>query len=114
MKDKLKQSEQAREQLAKELVRTKISLECADNTIKKQQENIKELEQENTKLQSTITKIKDIAETASPYIDNFEIKTATEVGYDYAAICNELELRLHKVLEVITKAEEEWQVKINT
>ena len=65
MEDKLKQSEQAREQLAKELVRTKISLECADNTIKKQQKNIDELEAENAKLQSTIAKIKEIAITES-------------------------------------------------
>ena len=62
MEDKLKQSEQARERLAKELVRTKISLECADNTIKKQQKNIDELEIENTRLQSMIAKIKDISE----------------------------------------------------
>jgi hypothetical protein len=59
------------------------------------------------KYKQTLQEIKTIAEAPSPYIDNFEIKTATEVGYDYAAICNELELRLHKVLELITKAEEE-------
>lgn len=35
------------------------------------------------------------------------IKTQKEIEYDYATICNELELRLHKVLELITKAEEE-------
>lgn len=60
-----------------------------------------------SKYLTTLQEIKAIAEAPSPYIDNFEIKTATEVGYDYAAICNELELRLHKVLELITKAEEE-------
>lgn len=57
--------------------------------------------------QNALQEIKVVAETPSPYIDNFEIKTATEVEYDYAAICNELELRLHKVLEKIIKAEEE-------
>ena len=84
-------------------------------------EIVAELEAENKKLieglgiankyvnkyHTTLQEIKAIAETASPYIDNFEIKTATEIGYDYATICNELELRLHKVLELITKAEEE-------
>lgn len=59
------------------------------------------------KLYNTLQEIKAIAERPSPYIDNFEIKTVTEVGYDYAAICNELEFRLHKVLELITKAEKE-------
>lgn len=59
------------------------------------------------KLKQTLQEIKAIAEADSPFIDNFEIKSAIEVGYDYAAICNELELRLHKVLELITKAEGE-------
>ena len=54
-----------------------------------------------------LREIKKIAEAPSPFIDNFEIKSATEVGYDYAVICNKLELRLHKVLELITKTEEE-------
>lgn len=43
MEDKLKQSEQARELLAKELVRTKISLEFADNTIKQKEKENAEL-----------------------------------------------------------------------
>jgi hypothetical protein len=55
----------------------------------------------------TLQEIKAIAEKPKPFKDFSEIKTATEVEYDYAAICNELELRLHKVLELITKAEEE-------
>ena len=55
----------------------------------------------------TLQEIKTIAEAPKPFIDFSEIKTAAEVEYDYAAICNELELRLHKVLELITKAEEE-------
>ena len=59
------------------------------------------------KLQQTLQEIKAIAEAPKPFIDFSEIKTATEVEYDYAAICIELELRLHKVLELITKAEEE-------
>ena len=66
-----------------------------------------EFAKEIHKYQQTLQEIKAIAEADSPFIDNFEIKSATEVGYDYAAICNELELRLHKVLELITKAEEE-------
>lgn len=53
----------------------------------------------------TLQEIKAIAEKPKPFKDFSEIKTATEVEYDYAAICNELELRLHKVLELITKAE---------
>lgn len=59
------------------------------------------------KYRQTLQEIKAIAKAPSPYIDNLEIKTATEVGYDYVVICNELELRLHKVLELITKVEEE-------
>lgn len=59
------------------------------------------------KLHQTLQEIKAIAELPKPFIDNLKIKSATEVGYDYAAICNELELRLHKVLELITKAESE-------
>lgn len=59
------------------------------------------------KIQQTLQEIKKIAEAPKPFIDFSETKTATEVGYDYAAICNEFELRLHKVLELITKAEEE-------
>ena len=58
-------------------------------------------------LYQTLQEIKAIAEAPKPFIDFSETKTATEVEYDYAAICNELELRLHKVLELITKAEEE-------
>lgn len=63
--------------------------------------------EQRNKANTCLQEIKAIAKAPSPYIDNFEIKTATEVGYDYAAICNELELRLHKVLELITKAESE-------
>lgn len=62
---------------------------------------------DNNKLYRILQEIKAIAEVPKPFIDFSETKTATEVGYDYAAICNELELRLHKVLELITKAEEE-------
>jgi hypothetical protein len=59
------------------------------------------------KYQQTLQEIKEIAEKPKLFKDFSEIKTATEVEYDYAAICNELELRLHKVLELITKTEEE-------
>ena len=58
------------------------------------------------KYKQTLQEIKKIAEKPKLFKDFSEIKTATEVEYDYAAICNELELRLHKVLELITKAEE--------
>lgn len=60
-----------------------------------------------SKARKTLQEIKAIAETPKLFIDFSETKTATEVEYDYATICNELELRLHKVLELITKAEEE-------
>jgi hypothetical protein len=59
------------------------------------------------KIYQTLQEIKAIAEKPKPFKDFSEIKTTTEVEYDYATICNELELRLHKVLELITKAEEE-------
>lgn len=54
-----------------------------------------------------LQEIKAIVEAPKPFMDFSVTKTATEVEYDYTAICNELELRLHKVLELITKAEEE-------
>lgn len=59
------------------------------------------------KLKHILQEIKAIAEAPKPFIDFSETKTAIEVEYDYAAICKELELRLYKVLELITKAEEE-------
>lgn len=68
---------------------------------------IDELKAENDRLNKILQEIKEIAEKPKPFKDFSEIKTATEVEYDYAVICNELELRLHKVLELITKAEEE-------
>lgn len=95
MEDKLKQSEQAREQLAKELVRTKVSLECADNTIKKQQENIKELEVENTRLKSYLQEIKKLSE-------NF-IKGVS----DYVTHYYPMYIVHTQILNLITKAEEE-------
>jgi len=66
-----------------------------------------EYQKDKTKLEKTLQEIKKIAEAPKPFIDFSVTKTATEVEYDYAAICNELELRLHKVLELIFKAEEE-------
>ena len=67
---------------------------------------IDEKKESENKLLQTLQEIKTIAGKPKPFKDFSEIKTATEVEYDYAAICNELELRLHKVLELITKAEE--------
>lgn len=135
------------EELAQSVVRLQISLDFADNTIKKKDRENAELKAENDTLKSqldfevqkkevfetkneqlkekiknfeevvklcrceqyqqTLQEIKAIAELPKPFKDFSEIKTATEVEYDYAAICNELELRLHKVLELITKAESE-------
>lgn len=69
--------------------------------------NLQKVINQRDKYIQTLQEIKAIAKASSPYIDNIEIKSATEVGYDYAAICNELEKRLHKVLEFITKAESE-------
>lgn len=63
--------------------------------------------EQRNKANTTLQEIKKIAEAPKPFIDFSETKTVAEVEYDYAAICNELELRLHKVLELITKAEEE-------
>lgn len=63
--------------------------------------------EQRNKANTYLQEIKAIAEKPKLFKDFSEIKTATEVEYDYAAICNELELRLHKVLELITKAEEE-------
>ena len=59
------------------------------------------------KYKQTLQEIKEIAEAPKPFIDFSETKTTTEVEYDYAVICNELELRLHKVLHLIAKVESE-------
>lgn len=61
--------------------------------------------EQRNRANTCLQEIKEIAEKPKPFKDFSEIKTATEVEYDYATICNELELRLHKVLELITKAE---------
>lgn len=60
-----------------------------------------------SKANKTLQEIKTIADAPKPFIDTSGIKTLTEVEYDYVAVCNELELRLYKVLELITKAESE-------
>ena len=91
----------------KEVKKYQYEQEYLDKEIEKMQKTLKTLVEGLNKRQMLLQEIKAIAERPNLYIDNFEIKTATEVGYDYAAICNELELRLHKVLELITKAEEE-------
>ena len=67
----------------------------------------KSIANERDKYRTTLQEIKAIAEAPKPDIGFSKTKTAIEVDYDYAAICNELELRLHKVLELIIKAEEE-------
>jgi len=91
-------------ELQKENAKLKEEIEIRDNLSEKFRKealswaNIANgYQKDKTKLEQTLQEIKAIAKAPSPYIDNFEIKTATEVGYDYAAICNELELRLHKV-----------------
>lgn len=89
------------------IIRLKKEYDMLDAIIDMKDAVIDKLKAENDKLKSCLQEIKAIAETPKPFIDNLEIKSATEVGYDYAAICNELELRLHKVLELITKAESE-------
>lgn len=97
MEDKLKQSEQAREQLAKELVRTKVSLEFADNTIKKQQENMRELNTENKRLNACLQEIKAIAEEL------------LEKGLEPQSVEHQLRLKGKRelasiILDLITKA----------
>ena len=102
------------EELKAENARLKEEIETRDNLIehfrkeainwaKTSNDCIKDIEN----YKQTLQEIKAIAEAPKPFIDFSVTKTATEVEYDYAAICNELELRLHKVLELITKAEEE-------
>lgn len=87
------------------------SLIVQNNTLKEnfegQRNAHKQLNKQYKKLKAYLQEIKEIAEKPKLFKDFSEIKTATEVEYDYAAVCNELELRLHKVLELITKAEEE-------
>lgn len=79
---------------------------CPDN-LDELQCCIEDLCNKFSNYKQTLQEIKAIAAAPKPFIDFSVTKTATEVKYDYAAICNELELRLHKVLELITKAEEE-------
>lgn len=100
--------------LQKENTKLKEEIEIRDNlseTFRKEAlswANIaSEYQKDRTKLHQTLQEIKNIAEAPKPFIDFSVTKTATEVEYDYAAICNELELRLHKVLELITIFESE-------
>lgn len=100
--------------LQKENAKLKEEIEIRDNLSEKFRKealswaNIaNEYQKDRTKLEQTLQKIKEIAEAPKLFIDFSETKTVTEVEYDYAVICNELELRLHKVLELITKAESE-------
>lgn len=108
-----KQLEKENAELKAENVRLKNRMQTLDEEditveiTEDEFEEYKQLKAENKRLKSCLQEIKEIAETPKPFIDNLEIKSATEVGYDYAAICNELEKRLHKVLELITKAESE-------
>ena len=96
----VKKYQYEQEFLEKEIETAKVNLDIG-------KEEAKHYLHEAYKFQKCLQEIKAIAETPKPFIDFSETKTATEVEYDYAAICNELELRLHKVLELITKAEEE-------
>ena len=123
MEDKLKQSEQAREQLAKELVRTKVSLECADNTIKKQQENIKELEAENERLKQQLADLQYaiIADVEWDELIRFGVETPLQhlrKCQDALKALQEIkeiiiqekvtnDKKLRAILDLITKAEEE-------
>lgn len=94
-------------QLKAENARLKEEIKKLEDFIKSDGE-IDHINHEYTyKLRTCLQEIKEIAEKPKPFKDFSEIKSATEVGYDYAAICNELELRLHKVLELIIKAESE-------
>ena len=95
--ERLKEEVETRDNLVEHFRKEAINWAKISNDCIKDIENYKQ----------TLQEIKAIAEAPKPFKDFSEIKTATDVEYDYAAICNELELRLHKVLELITKAEEE-------
>lgn len=95
--DRLKEEVETRDNLVEHFRKESINWAKISNDCIKDIENYKQ----------TLQEIKAIAEAPKPFIDFSGTKTATEIEYDYAAICNELELRLHKVLELITKAEEE-------
>lgn len=96
----VKKYQYEQEYLEKEIETAKVNLDIG-------KEEARHYLHEAYKFQKCLQEIKKIAEAPKPFIDFSETKTATEVGYDYAAICNEFELRLHKVLELITKAESE-------
>ena len=97
------------EELAQSVVRLQISLDFADNTIKKKdKENAElkaykdvnedfkkaweELKAENARLKSCLQEIKEIAELPS---------------YHSKLIFNEFESRLYKIIDIINKAESE-------
>lgn len=101
---KLQELKAENERLKKEIKNNKSAYQVELGTYNMECGNLLE---ENKQLWQTLQEIKEIAEAPKPFIDFSETKTAIEVEYDYAAICNELELRLHKVLELITKTEEE-------
>lgn len=100
------ENERLKEEI-KEVKKYQYEQEYLDKEIEEMQKALKTLAEGLNKRQILLQEIKKIAEKPKLFKDFSETKTATEVEYDYAAICNELELRLHKVLELITKAEEE-------
>lgn len=100
------ENERLKEEI-KEVKKYQYEQEYLDKEIEEMQKALKTLAEGLNKRQMLLQEIKNIAGKPKPFIDFSEIKTATEVEYDYAAICNEFELRLHKVLELITKAESE-------
>lgn len=104
---RLEQENAELKRLQQDYVNLSKSFEHLKTSYQENQEYFLQLNTENARLKSCLQEIKAIAEAPKPFIDFSETKTVTEVEYDYAVICDELELRLHKVLELITKAEEE-------
>ena len=106
LKEKIKKYAKINEQETKDYAELKAENERLNRCIMEELHHEGNAIREAIKYKQTLQEIKAIAEAPKPFIDLSETKTAIEVGYDYAAICNELELRLYKVLEKITKAED--------
>lgn len=58
-------------------------------------------------LEQTLTEIKEIAEKQVPYINLDQVKTCTEVEYDYVGKIWNLEQRMYNILQKIAECEVE-------
>ena len=68
-------------------------------------EKYNDLGQDFDQLKQTLSSIKNIAEEQVPYLNIGEAKTMIEIEYDYAGKIYNLEQRMYKILQKISKCE---------